>query len=139
MKHGLTSLYNHVQSWHPCCFPVSRIVSLESEKEKCWRDKSCLGEWEDPEKQDMTQRPWEKVKRPPLPQTHMRAIKLRLGGGAPRGHRNSYKEQLVLGGSYKSTLTSMGDTENMMNLKTIIINVWHKHLLVEARTVTKYE
>lgn len=68
MEHGLKSLSNYMQSWHSRCSTVSRIVSLESEKEKCWRDKSCLGEWEDSEKQDMTQRPWEKVKSPPLPQ-----------------------------------------------------------------------
>lgn len=76
MEHGLKSFYNYMQSWPPCCSTVSRIVSLESEKEKCWRDKSCLGEWEDSEKQDMTQRPWEKVKPPPLPQTQMAAVKL---------------------------------------------------------------
>lgn len=65
-----------MQSWHSCCSTVSRIVSLESEKEKCWRDKSCLGEWENAEKQDMTRRPWEKVKSPPLSQTQMLVLKL---------------------------------------------------------------
>lgn len=71
--------------------PLSAGESAWSLRKKCWRDKSCLREWEDSERQDMTQRPWEKVKLPPLPQTQMAAVKLGLGGGAPCEHRRSYK------------------------------------------------
>lgn len=49
MGYGLKCLSSYMQNWHAHCSTNNRPVSLESEKEKFWRDKSHLGEWKDSE------------------------------------------------------------------------------------------